>query len=158
MPADGSDTSSYVDSIPAANHQTKKENIKNSFLCDEVSEDDDGECDDDSDKDNCESNDDDLFHSNQEESSEAANKDDNTVIEAIILKTSINVPNDSEISNNGNTCLNNKVNMISLNFRTSLVSDIEVASTNINIRKSIVINDQTCQSKFIHNITVLFSY
>ena len=40
VPTDDLDTSSYVDSIPAANHQNKKENIKNSALYEEVSEDD----------------------------------------------------------------------------------------------------------------------
>ena len=116
VPTHDSDTSSYVDSIPAANHQNKKENIKNSALYEEVSEDDDDEYDDsDSDKDNHEFNDDDSFHGNQEEDSEATNEDDDTVIEAVILETSVNVPNDFEISNNRNTSSNNENDMISIN-------------------------------------------
>ena len=86
MPTDDSDTSSYVDYIPDANHQNQNDNINNPVQHNKVSEDDDGESDDDSDSDDHESNDNDYFHSNQEEGSEATDEDNNTVIDAVICK------------------------------------------------------------------------
>ena len=91
MPTDDSYKSSYVDFVPAANHCNQNENINNPVQQYKVSEDDDGESDDDS----GESNDDDSFHSNQEEGSEATDEDDNSVIDAVILHTSVNIPNNS---------------------------------------------------------------
>ena len=154
MPTDDCDNSFYVDSAPDANHRKLNENINNPVQHYKVSEDDDGEYD----NDNGESKDNDSFHSNQEEGSEATDEDDNTVIDAIILKTSVHVPNNSEISKNGNTSSNNNNNMIYINHPTSLVSDIEFASTKTNRRNSIIVNDQTFQRKFLYNMFMILSH
>ena len=141
VPTDDSDTSSYVDTIPAANHQNKKQNIKISHQCDKISKDDDSGYNDDSGDDDSVSLDDDTILSNQEEDSEVINEDDYN------SKISKNVDKSSNFNDN-----------IPSHNPTSFVSDIEFVSTKIHRRKAIVIDNRSFQSKFLRNIFIIFSY
>ena len=143
-PTDDSDTSSVVDDIPAANHKNNDGDNKPNKL-DEETEDD-----------HSEENDDKYFNSTNKEDIENTQDDDETVINAEILDTSMSTTNDAEMSLNGITCPNNNIKYT--NRPSSFISDIEFASTETNRKRSIVINDQINKCKLYCYIFVILSY
>ena len=143
-PTDDSDTSSVVDDIPTANKKDDDDNKPNKF--NEETEDDDSEA-----------NDDNFFDSSNKEDSEATQEDGATVIDAVLVDTSMTITNDARISQNGITSPNNN-NVVSTNHPTSFISDIEFASTKTNRRRYVFINNQINKCKFYCYIFVMLSY